>query len=271
MNVNVISLYRSGSSYLMFCLEKLLQARNPNYHPAVEFFENSTKKFPPYITKKHNPLPKTYEERLSLYKELSVDENGWIFKIFPHHMQSMEDFDVIMKSENTYNIFLYRENLYDQLMSKILMNHTGISNTKLDHPINTIQNLNIDISDIQTQSKVLAKHISTQRKIFETYEFDAVLRYEDFSGKPKVDFKEYLNGGEDRIERCHKKLFTYEFKKSILPFEDIKRILDIELDKVGASPKNTYITKELDLFIDSKKNFIKKPKTVGIPNFSYYI
>lgn len=186
-------------------------------------------------------LPEPYKKQQELYNKLSTDSTTRIFKIFPKQLEPktfgsnewVSFFEQIHNKPLTSNILLYRENLLDVVFSSIITHSTGIRKTRDPEFYNSTEKLVPTRELIENRIKDTVESIRRLVYIHDNYEFDSIIRYEDFTGNPTLDFDLPLNYLEliDKTVPHPLKMNSFKHKKSILPAESITELFTKELNK----------------------------------------
>lgn len=230
MNINIIGSPRTGSTYLQSCFNRLIYARVGEVQTAGEILAPFKQEYIQY----------SHEERKELYKELSESIKPHIFKILPYQLhptkfsqdQWVDELLYFTNMPDTFNVFLYRENILEQFMSFLINIKTSINVIKEDSLTDTIGKVNIDSEEIKKNARKFVDQIRRSIITYKATKYDTILRYEDFIGTPTLDFKKYLTGREPAFfdqGNYPRKLTTLEHKKKILPYQEIKEALLNEL------------------------------------------
>ena len=224
MRLNLIASARSGSTYFQFFLRHILYAKYKDIKNYGEIFAPWKKDY----------VDMSFDDRLRLHTHSA---QPGIYKIFPIHFIEYENnvnenwlnyIDSLYSSPDTYNIFLYRENILDQLLSYMLVTVNWGSHIK--DPSLTDKTEKQDISDrhLTNICKNYIEVLQRSIEVYNRYNFDTVVKYEDFTGNPEVDFSSFI--ASDKLDKIitrsnyTRKMNTFEHKKKIMPYEKIKEV-----------------------------------------------
>ena len=241
MHLNVICSIRTASTYLMknlaFLQKEKLGASNVVLDGEI-FNKNKIEHGDPDI-----------EKRLEVYLKNNISPTFHLAKIvqanfIPGSFSKYPGMvDKIVKAEGSVaNIFLYREDILDTLMSNLICLYTKINNTSDPNFKNSITSLDVpNQNKIEKQIQKFTDIMLTQVEIYNKYKFDAVLKYEDFTGNPSIDFGQFIDNKTTLKKllnlKMPQKMFSLEHKKTLLPYEMIKERFETISKKKGLPEK----------------------------------
>jgi hypothetical protein len=156
-------------------------------------------------------------------------QSSWVVRLFPIHVESLLDYRRVIP-DDAVKICLYRNSIEDQVLSKIIMEETGVANIK--HGSNTIDHVRYHHSK---HLKMINNRINYldwfRRKVFNEIDFDYVVEYETLTD-PNKDFKFLFPDVTLKHDALEIKMNDFEQKKQALGdtyqkfYKDFKQKLD---------------------------------------------
>ena len=156
---------------------------------------------------------------------------SWVLRLFPIHVESLSPYLAQVLPDDAVKICLYRNSIEDQVLSKIIMEETGVANIKHGSS-NTIDHIRYD----PDKHRVLINHRINylnwfRRNVFNEIDFDHVVEYETLTD-PNKDFKFLFPDVTLKHDALEIKMNDFEQKKQALGdtyqefYKDFKQKLD---------------------------------------------
>lgn len=229
-NIVIFGSPRTGSTYLHSVFYHILHSIKGKANPHGEFFNFlfEEEEFPPKI------------EELRQY--LDDGTSGNVLKIFGK--QLLETYrhiilDLIFTHDTTSTVLIYRDNIYEQFLSLIISRVTGIWQMNYGKT-NTLQIPEITDRVIIDAARAIIDGNRELQLVYDKYKdsLDSVLKYEDLTGTPQLDFKIYNQhyGIDFPIEEFPSKNTTLSYKLQHLPVDRINIIWHRELENANYIP-----------------------------------
>ena len=159
---------------------------------------------------------------------------NYVLRLFPRHIKSFIEIINDVIPDDAIKIFLYRNDIEDQLLSKIIMDITNIANIKTEHaPVlkELFYNHNEHIKIIEDR---IRDNVWSKRILYNLFEWDHVIAYEDLQG-PNNDFKFLFPN--DEIWDLEKKMYTKQQKRdAFVNYDSFLKHFEEELDKHKLKP-----------------------------------
>ena len=159
---------------------------------------------------------------------------NYVLRLFPRHIKSFIEIINDVIPDDAIKIFLYRNDIEDQLLSKIIMDITNIANIKTEHaPVlkELFYNHNEHIKIIEDR---IRDNVWSKRILYNLFEWDHVIAYEDLQG-PNNDFKFLFPN--DEIWDLEKKMYTkQQMRDAFVNYDSFLKQFEEELDKHKLKP-----------------------------------
>lgn len=236
---------RSGSTYLFDSIAKVMRKINHNH---VYLFEG----FHPYYQKRHIRLDENQEilcdrteiEALPDHKRLKVKyaqrnavsnhicdcminaKNSWSLKMFPVHYNTAPHNKIhyLLNQKSTYNVFLYRKDLEDKILSKLFAEKSKLYNTEDPDDISkTYDNFSITYNK-DNDHYFIREYLRYSIELKNLYPYtvwDQVYCYEDLTGDPVTDLTPIFG---DKTEEYWSLTRGDHFQKALDKQDKIDRI-----------------------------------------------
>jgi hypothetical protein len=257
---------RSGSSYVfdvLYQLKKQIPNNTPSFYLQELFHERMSDDF---INLDANNNIVTAINNLNEYKladcNIDIDErrriashnlecisktnNQFVFKTLVEHMDWINETDYLamLNRENVVSFFLYRRDLEDQALSKLLADATHIYKSA-----DIVTYDNVLINWTASEYEVLIRGVlDASTKLINTWypkiDWDIVTAYEDLSGDPVEDFQKYYNQMLTPLSFHLKKLLSKDEKRNKLHnYSVFKDQFDKVIEEYGVPSMLEDITK----------------------------
>ena len=161
---------------------------------------------------------------------------NYVLRLFPRHIKSFIEIVNDVIPDDAIKIFLYRNDIEDQLLSKIIMDITDTANIKkIEHaPVlkELFYNHNEHIKIIRAR---IRDNVWSKRILYNLFEWDHVIAYEDLQG-PDKDFK-FLFPNYDETWNLEKKMYTKQQKRdALVNYDSFLKHFEEELDRYKSKP-----------------------------------
>ncbi len=202
-------------------------AKNINYHTLDEngvFIEHldQRRNFSPELVM-HPPLDQLTINR-HMHDLIDNATSPWVAKVHMYQMRSCDLYRLYktMARDDVQTIFLYREDTEDTMLSMIFSEVTGIWNSDEEQTYSR-RFYDFDWHRIER----MVKESIDLYNMYLSIKWDKIIRYEDFIGRPHIDFSWV---GREYIE-------NQAHIGSPLPFPIQQEILSLDEHKIVASSK----------------------------------
>lgn len=227
MNISIFSCPRNGSTYISDSIKRVLKADNLDFAWQGEFFN----------VKQYDSQTIDLESRIREYIELNTNSNNNIFKIMSSQLPKdgyLEILDRLIHTSNSTNVFLYRSDTVDSVMSYLISRDSGIWENREHHNrgLNSITDYNCDKEKMKMIIKRYVSEVQKNLLAFDKFDFDYVIKYEELNGNPGIDFNSYVTS-DYKFKGVSTKLTTKEHKYSILPVEEVLNTIETTCSKLN--------------------------------------
>lgn len=127
-------------------------------------------------------------------------QQNWILRLFPRHVNSFIENVHSLIPKDCIKIFLYRNDIEDALLSKLIMDITKTANVKQTKHIPKIKDLYYDPgSHRYLITQRIRDSVWYKQQIYPLYDWDHVIEYENLKS-PSNDFKFLFEHVPDLME-----------------------------------------------------------------------